>query len=132
MDPTTHVSPHFRWSEAQDHRGVEVPYELWPNVHRMAAVLEAIRAEVGAPIVVNSWYRAPDHPYEKGKAEPGEHTTGLAVDIRCSHAHAGRVLAAAVGLGIKRLGIKQHGRISGRFIHVGIDPDRPQVPWSYA
>ena len=125
------ITDHFSWDEAHDSEGHSMPRGVRRNVKRMARLLEKVREEAGGPLRVTSWYRSPLHSRERGKPTPGEHTTGLAVDIMCSHGFAGDVLRGAVMNGIKRIGMKQHGDTRGRFIHLGISPDWPQVPWTY-
>lgn len=77
------ITPHFSWSrEARCHDGTEVPDELRPNIVRLCAQLEALRADLGEPIVVNDMYRTAAHNAAVG-GEPGsQHLLGKAADIR--------------------------------------------------
>ena len=93
-------------------------------------LLNAIREACG-PLPVSSGYRCPNHPIEAKKTNgPGEHTTGLAVDIAVSGYRAHRLIEVAVQFGIPRIGVNQKG--SQRFIHLGINEDFPNPTiWSY-
>ena len=100
------------------------------------AKLDALREAYGKPIMLSSAYRHPTHPVEarKRSTSPGAHTTGRAVDIKCSRSQAHAILTLAMtsemftGVGINQKGV-------GRFIHLddlegtAIQP-RPTV-WSY-
>lgn len=94
------------------------------------AVLNSIRDRVG-PMPVSSGYRCPAHPIEARKSNgPGEHSTGLAVDIAVSGWRAHRLLEVALEHGIPRIGVNQKG--SSRFIHLGMNEDYPNPTiWSY-
>lgn len=93
-------------------------------------ILNAIREQVG-PMPVSSGYRCPDHPIESRKANgPGEHSTGMAVDIAVSGDRAHKLLEVAMKYRIPRIGVNQKG--SARFIHLGVNEDLPNpTVWSY-
>lgn len=97
---------------------------------KLLGMLDALRKEYGFPIIINSSYRAPEHPIEAAKANPGEHTHGAAVDIKCVGGEATFLLVkAAIKIGFTRIGIS---RKSG-FIHLGIGyPGAPSTTiWTY-
>jgi hypothetical protein len=97
------------------------------------ALLQRLRQVYGKPLVLSSAYRCPEHPEERYKAVPGEHTQGLAVDVRCSGQDALRILHMALNLGFVRIGINQKG--PARFLHLGLAPQDGRLPsptiWSY-
>lgn len=94
-------------------------------------VLNSIRADVGFPMIVSSGYRCSDHPIEKRKKVPGEHSDGEAVDIAVSYWQSMVLLESMVKHGIKRIGVNQKGDIGQRFIHIGFSKTLPQTLWSY-
>jgi len=97
---------------------------------KILGMLDALRAEYGSPIVINSSYRSTDHPIEAKKEKPGEHTYGAAVDIKCVGGEATYLLvAAAIKCGFKRIGISR----KSNFVHVGIGyPEAPNMTiWTY-
>lgn len=95
--------------------------------------LQFLRTVYGKPMRISSGHRCVRHPAEAGKAEPGEHTLGLAVDVRCQGADAHRLLHLALELGFTRIGVSQKG--PARFLHLGVSPIGGRLPspmiWSY-
>lgn len=93
--------------------------------------LQGMRNAFGKPMVLSSAYRCPAHPVERGKAMPGEHCTGQAVDVAIQGADALELLQLAIRHGFGRIGISQKG--SGRFIHLGTGGGRFPNPalWTY-
>ncbi|WP_325436288.1 D-Ala-D-Ala carboxypeptidase family metallohydrolase [Pseudomonas nitroreducens] len=98
------------------------------------AELQKLRDLYGKPMTISSAYRCPKHPVEAKKAQPGEHTTGLAVDVAIRGADALELLRLALSLKFTRYGISQKGS-AGRFIHLGMAPKGGRLPspaiWSY-
>ncbi|WP_375594634.1 D-Ala-D-Ala carboxypeptidase family metallohydrolase [Algihabitans albus] len=94
--------------------------------------LQALRSQLGQPLVVSSGYRDPSHPLEARKARPGAHAYGHAVDLRCDGQLAYLVLSFAPRIGFERIGVAQKGARSSRFIHLDTWPDGPSpAVWSY-
>lgn len=122
----------FTWEEAGDYEGNNIPDDIRVAVELLGELLEQIRAELGFPLKINSWYRSPNHPIERAKDKPGVHTTGLAVDIGIYGDRAYKLLWVAMKYGVERIGIKQTGNLGGRFIHLDIGKEypRPRI-WSY-
>jgi uncharacterized protein YcbK (DUF882 family) len=90
-------------------------------VHR----LDELRRACGFPLVVNSGYRAPEHPLEARKSTPGTHTRGIAVDLAIRDGVRRRKLVEeALKLGFGGIGI------ANSFVHVDIREDTP-VLWMY-
>tara|TARA_R110002072_G_scaffold28093_2_gene90692 strand:- start:245 stop:685 length:441 start_codon:yes stop_codon:yes gene_type:complete len=142
--------------EATRYSEADWPSSRWPNFkfsemacqETGACVLDSIfmdkvqrlRTTVG-PLFVSSGYRSPEHSIEQAKVAAGKplgtHTLGRAIDLRGAFSAAFAIAAASAEAGFTGIGIKQHGPVEGRFIHlddlgegefVGV---RPTV-WSYA
>ena len=108
------VSPHFHSDEFRCHdmRGTAVPARFMPNVKRLAAQLEIIRAACGGkPVIVRSGYRTRDYNKAIGGAKASQHLSGSAADIvvvsmtpKQVHAVIEKLIAAGVlhngGLGL--------------------------------
>ena len=96
--------------------------------------LQMIRETFGKPMIISSGYRDPSHPVEARKENPGEHSYGLAADIKIAGDAVSDLLVIAYGYGIRRFGIKQHGAWNGRFVHLGMGDKQlnfPATTWSY-
>jgi len=95
--------------------------------------LQQLRTLYGKPMPLSSAYRCRNHPAEAGKAEPGEHCAGTAVDVRIRGADALELLHLALTLGFNRIGVSQKG--TARFLHLGVSPIGGRLPspmiWSY-
>ena len=82
--------------------------------------LQSMRDEFGQPIIIHSGYRCAQHPVEKRKERPGEHSYGLAVDIKCYGSSALELIRIAQEHEIERMGVMQKGDFAARFIHIGL------------
>ena len=66
--------------------------------------LDALRAEIGKPVIINSAYRCPNHNAAEGGAEKSYHQLGMAVDIRVANmepehlANLARELFTGIGI----------------------------------
>ena len=100
------------------------------------AKLIALRERCGFPLPVTSGYRTPERNKEvSNTGESGPHTTGRAVDRAINGENAYRLVAMALAAGFTGIGLKQHGPMNGRYIHLDdlAAPDfpRPRV-WTYS
>ncbi len=100
----------------------------------MLDVLQYIRTNLDFPFYITSGYRDKTHPAEIAKVTTGEHTKGLAVDINIHGERAWLLLNEAVSSGIPRIGVKQKGKMSGRFIHLGMGEKKDgfNSPWVWS
>lgn len=105
-----------------------------PEFRSFMALLMRMRVELAFPFIVNSGYRCPeynDEIYVRAGSAPGEHLDGPhtkgAADVKVSFERAYKLnrMASKLGMGV---GIKQHGDVAKRFIHVDNGGARL---WSY-
>ena len=93
--------------------------------------LNLLREDFGKPIIINSGYRCKEHNKAIGATQT--HASGRAVDIRCSHKDAIKIVELAIKYDFTGIGVNQKG--SGRFIHLDDLPDTDKSPrphiWSY-
>ncbi len=85
MNSRPTLSPHFSWEEAciTSHRGIDnsIPSEIEGAIRSTAARMEIVRAVLGTPILVNSWYRCPALNTAIGGTSGSQHIRGEAVDF---------------------------------------------------
>ena len=68
--------------------------------------LDELRERCGFPIYIISGYRSPEHPVEKIKPRPGQHTNGTAADIRAlSGVYRYIIMKHAIDLGFTGIGV---------------------------
>ena len=95
---------------------------------RMEEFIDQLEKKLGYEITITSGYRSPEHPIEARKAQPGEHTTGLAIDVAAIGGTAVYTLVkAAIELGCERIGISR----KSNFVHLGLDTSRVTSIWTY-
>jgi hypothetical protein len=82
--------------------------------------LQALRSKLGAPMIVNSAYRSPEHNRAVGGAKASKHMEGIAFDVRMDNHDPDTYIAAALSVGFKGIGTypKQN------FVHVDARPTR--------
>ena len=102
--------------------------------HKLMKTLQDVRDIWGKSIIITSGYRDVSHPVERDKVNRGEHTYGLAADIKVSGTDALALLEIMLELGVQRIGVNQKGNYATRFLHVGVGDTqgkfKPAV-WSY-
>jgi zinc D-Ala-D-Ala carboxypeptidase len=95
--------------------------------------LQGLRTEYGKPMTISSGYRAPSHPIEAAKEEPGPHSTGHACDVEIMGGDALTLTALAVKHGFTGVGVNQKG--GKRYLHLDDLPHEDKRPrpwmWSY-
>lgn len=99
--------------------------------------LDMIRKELGTAMIVTSGYRCKNHPVEAAKRVPGTHNQGLATDLSMYGSAVYQLLSLLHKFpGVTGVGLKQHGDIEERFIHLdgasaAQNRPRPHI-WTYA
>ena len=88
--------------------------------------LERARDLFGAPIVITSGYRDPNHNESIGGVKDSSHEHGLAVDIKCADSELQKKLIWALCIaGFRRVGVYD------RHLHCDIDNTKPTpVYWT--
>ncbi|WP_435988522.1 YcbK family protein [Sulfitobacter sp. SH24] len=76
--------------------------------------LQALRNKLGAPMIVNSAYRSPEHNRNVGGAKGSKHMEAIAFDVRMDNHDPDTYISAALAAGFKGIGTypKQN------FVHV--------------
>ncbi len=96
--------------------------------------MQMLRTEVGVPFTVTSGYRSPEHNAATSgtKSKDGPHVSGQAMDIAIAYSEAFELIALAMNNGAKGVGMRQHGRINGRYVHIDqwYKRDAPTL-WTY-
>lgn len=98
--------------------------------------LSDLREALQTPFVISSGYRCVRHNLTLTGKSKGAHTLGRAVDIILHGKQALELIQVAPHFGMTGIGIKQHGPMGARFIHLDDLTSnegfvRPTV-WSYA
>ena len=111
-DPTRMLSDHFALAEFASRDGT-----LAVLVHpALVELLEAIRAEVGRPVVITSGYRSAAHNRRVGGRSQSRHLWGMAADIIAPGIATDRIRRIADDL--EAGGV---GHYPGRFVHVDVE-----------
>lgn len=92
--------------------------------------LQQLRNGYARPIIVTSGFRCPD--YDKSIGGAGVHPRGCAADIKVSGENVYHLLGSAYALDMRGIGLKQHGPLGGRYMHLDDlgGRTRPRV-WTY-
>jgi zinc D-Ala-D-Ala carboxypeptidase len=105
-------------------------------VREFVEALDILRGEFGRPLRVTSGYRCPKHnAAESTTGLDGPHTTGRAVDLAVCGQEAFALVKLAAARGFTGIGVKQHGPMHKRFVHLDNLPAaaaraRPRI-WTY-
>ena len=87
--------------------------------------LDGLREACGFPFIITSGYRDPMHSVERHKTKGGQHTLGIAADIRIHHgADRYTIVQNALAMGFTGIGIAK------TFVHVDVRESTPVI-WSY-
>ena len=117
---------HFTWREvACKHCGKFPPRHyfsmaVWSHSCRLATL---VRAGLGKPLIVSSWWRCRQHPDEVRKDHVGEHVLLSAMDFKVYGPDAYLVMRTAAHYGFMEglnlgIGVNARGPYAGRFVHV--------------
>jgi len=96
------------------------------------AHLETLRLVFGEPMTVTSGYRCPAHNASvSSTGDGGPHTTGKAVDIQISGVAAARLARMAMNMNFRGIGLRQHGPVGQRIVHLDEILRPEQIIWTY-
>ncbi|TNC78251.1 peptidase M15 [Janthinobacterium lividum] len=117
------LSPHFSLAElvasqVATRKGIDntPSAAIVANLSRLAALLEQVRALVGAPIAISSGYRSPALNKAVGGAANSAHVLGLAADISTA-----KLAPKALALLIQQSDIVFDQLIyEGTWVHIGL------------
>ena len=123
------LSPHFSLAElvssqVATRKGIDnAPAPaIVANLTRLAALLEQVRALVGAPIAISSGYRSPALNKAVGGASNSAHVLGLAADIGTV-----KLTPKALALLIRQSDIAFDQLIyEGTWVHIGLSAGAPR------
>lgn len=118
---------YFTWSEFDqpNYSGSGAKFMSADFIHK----LDAIRADVGFPLIITSGYRSQAYNDGlSGSVPNSSHIKGLAADISApTEDMRFEIAKAAINQGINRIGW------GNSFIHLDVDKDKtPDVVWGYA
>lgn len=74
------ITPHFKVREFRCYDNTNIIF----IAEDLVKLLEEVRIEVSAPIIINSGYRTPAHNKKVGGATNSYHMLGVAADISCA------------------------------------------------
>ncbi|MBF0629294.1 MAG: DUF882 domain-containing protein [Magnetococcales bacterium] len=81
--------------------------------------LELVRMAFGKPMIITSGYRCEEHNAAVSEGRQlGAHTLGFAVDVAISGEDVPKLIELALKFGFTGFGLKQHGPIQGRYVHL--------------
>lgn len=89
--------------------------------------VQQVRDVVG-PLSVTSGGRCPNHPDEVHRTTPADHQKGQGIDVRCTGANRGNVVAAGIKAGCNAIGVAK------TFVHLGHRSELPSdhlTMWVY-
>lgn len=126
-------SPNLSWLELACHDAARTPYPAeWrlSRALRLAVEFERLRAIVGAPLVVASGYRTPEHNRAVGGAKHSQHVQGYALDLVPPK---GVTVAGLLGF-VKAVASEGESAIRGiglyrSFVHMDVRPGDRLVVW---
>lgn len=82
--------------------------------------LQALRTRLGAPLMLNSAYRSPEHNRNVGGARNSFHMRAMAFDVSMANHDPAKFEIAARAVGFTGFGFYQRNN----FMHIDIGPDR--------
>ena len=95
---------------------------------KLKQMLGAARYASGVPYPITSAARCERHNEEVGGSPTSSHLYGWAVDIGCADSNTRmNIIFGLIMAGFKRIGVSK----LGNFIHVDIDPNKPEAFWLY-
>ena len=93
--------------------------------HSFIKKLDTLRERCGFPFIITSGYRDSTHPEEAKKDKPGQHSLGIAADIKVvGGAQRFLVVQKALEMGFTGIGV------ANTFVHVDTRSTTPML-WKY-
>lgn len=82
--------------------------------------LQTVRNRLNLPMMITSGYRSPEHNAEVSStgALDGPHVSAQAVDIAIKQGDAFTLVDLAIQMGFVGIGLRQHGDLTKRFVHL--------------
>ena len=121
------LTEHFTYEEAtlsqeaiRSGKDNTPPDFVYLNIVGTAHQMEKVRALLGHPIVVTSWYRSPEVNKAIGGATKSHHMKGLAVDFICPG--FGKPLDICKKISESDINYDQLIHEFGVWVHIGFDP----------
>ncbi len=97
--------------------------------------LDAVRSFLAFPFIINSGFRCVSYEHAKGRSGKSAHAKGKGADIAVWGERAADMVNVAWNHGFCGIGLKQHGDIDRRFIHLDTLEGSPSQPrphiWTY-
>ncbi len=110
-----------------------VPFELMPNIHKLADGLQLVRDLLGQPMIISSGYRSPALNKAVGGVLNSSHANGEAVDfISPKFGNTQKICEAIIKSGIKfdQL-IKERNLKGSEWVHIGFGSQMRQEVLTY-
>lgn len=126
MKPARNKDGFYYFSPETDKALFCCTYNGYPGIdYEFVHALDELRHKCGFPFVITSGYRSENHPDEAKKETPGQHTKGIAADIKVRNGAERRtVVEQALKMGFRGIGVAK------TFVHVDMR-DGPAVMWTY-
>ena len=80
---------------------------------------------------ITSGARCAKHNAAVGGAEDSMHLIGMAADVAVYGPRAMKLIGVAKLWGVQGLGLKQHGPVADRFVHLDIGQRETPTCWTY-
>lgn len=93
--------------------------------------LQWVRNSLRQPMPVTSGARCPEWNAKIGGRPGSQHVHGMAADIAVHGLAAMNLIGVAKLWGVQGLGLKQHGPVEGRFVHLDTGPRSTPTLWTY-
>lgn len=120
------VSTYFTWDEVtRSNKATELGITNKPglmvtkNIILAASKLDFVRAALGAPIKISSWYRCEELNTAVGGSKTSAHTKGWAVDCTAAGMTPYELCRRVIGMGVD---FDQIIYEYGRWMHISFDP----------
>jgi hypothetical protein len=126
LDAGTFRSKHYTWQDLRNDR-----WSTSTVSSRAVTALDWVTDQFGSKLKITSGYRAANHPAERVKSQPGQHTHGQAIDIDVSgmsDAEKSRLVSLFVQAGARGLGHYPPSSSGAGTIHVDFRAGRGKQP----